>query len=347
MQRDRALQIRMLREVQCGVKEDYGDLPGEILAYHAALLIDEGLVEGRAIRGANGQYQAASLLGLTNAGHDFLERFDRKPQTQIAPKKRSSMKIFISHATADKDLAGALASLFRAAFNISAKEIRCTSVEGYMLDVGTDVDSQLRIEVRESEVFVALITPASISSTYVLFELGARWGAELPLFPTLAKGATTSLLKGPLGGLHGVQLQQHAQLHSLIERMAIVLKLPMEPASTLGNQLNHVLVLAAQVTEEAAKAPTQSSLADQRFANEEIQILQLLHETFKEWACESVATFISVPEGDTQYYLDELQRKGLIDRKPGVILPSAMGGRIPSTYIIASDGRAIVMKLKS
>jgi len=42
-------------------------------AYHVQLLIDAGLVEGMAVRGANGEFTGAAVSRLTWSGHDFLD----------------------------------------------------------------------------------------------------------------------------------------------------------------------------------------------------------------------------------------------------------------------------------
>lgn len=87
-------------------------------------------------------------------------------------------RVFISHSSADQDLAEALIRLLRSALPLQPDIIRCTSVGGYKLPTGTEVDAQLRKEVVEAELFIALITKDSLDSTYVLFELGARWGVN-------------------------------------------------------------------------------------------------------------------------------------------------------------------------
>lgn len=42
-------------------------------AYHVQLLLDAGLVEGMAIRGASGEFTGAAISRLTWTGHDFLD----------------------------------------------------------------------------------------------------------------------------------------------------------------------------------------------------------------------------------------------------------------------------------
>jgi hypothetical protein len=60
-----------------------------------------------------------------------------------------------------------------------ANQIRCSRVDGYRLPVGVDTQVKLREEVNAAKVVVGLITPSSLNSHYVMFELGARWGANL------------------------------------------------------------------------------------------------------------------------------------------------------------------------
>jgi len=43
---------------------------------HAAMLINDGLVSGRAVRGRHGKYESAIMTELTSKGHDFLDDFE-------------------------------------------------------------------------------------------------------------------------------------------------------------------------------------------------------------------------------------------------------------------------------
>ena len=90
---------------------------------------------------------------------------------------------------------------------LRADQIRCSSVEGYGLPGGVSTEEQLREDVNRTKVVVALITPNSLLSLYVMFELGARWGAKLPLVPLLA-GVEPNELKEPLAAC-GKSLDSH------------------------------------------------------------------------------------------------------------------------------------------
>jgi hypothetical protein len=65
--------------------------------YNAALAIQNGLVEGEAIKDGNGKYVSAVMTNLTSAGHDFLETFETRQEaamTTIPPEITDSLRRF-------------------------------------------------------------------------------------------------------------------------------------------------------------------------------------------------------------------------------------------------------------
>jgi hypothetical protein len=149
-----------------------------------------------------------------------------------------AMKIFVSHSSADKRIAEAFVDLLRVALPLSAKEIRCTSVDGYKLEAGTNSDEQLRQEVFEAQAFLALLSPASIQSIYVMFELGARWGANRYLAPVMVAGLTPSALKAPLSAIHAVTGTSEGDLHQLIDTLSERLDVVAEKPAAYAKALN-------------------------------------------------------------------------------------------------------------
>lgn len=140
----------------------------------------------------------------------------------------SGMKVFISHSSADRDAAAAFVELLRTALLIPAKEIRCTSVDGYKLAGGTNANDQLRQEVFDAETFVALLSPSSMASVYVMFELGARWGANRHLVPLMIGGVKPSDLKAPLSAIHAVSSASEGDMYQLVDTLAGQLSLSAE-----------------------------------------------------------------------------------------------------------------------
>ena len=155
------------------------------------------------------------------------------------------LKLFVSHSTADAPLAEALVELFRSALNLPAEAIRCTSVEGYRLPGGANVDEQLRSEVNSAKACVGIISRQSIQSPYVLLELGARWGPKLHLLPVLAPGNGPEVLDGPLAGLHALTIDQKS-LHQLVEDLGKTLGLDLTTATTYQGQIDRVLAIPAE-----------------------------------------------------------------------------------------------------
>jgi hypothetical protein len=158
-------------------------------------------------------------------------------RTVISP----SVRIFISHSGTDRELAALLVDLLRSSLNLPAEAIRCTSVEGHRLAGGAETDPTLRKDIRNCEAFIGLISATSIESAYVLFELGARWGAERHLLPLLTPTADAAILRGPLSGLNALKCSSAADLQQMIHEIAAVLKISVEKPAAYQRHLEQIL----------------------------------------------------------------------------------------------------------
>jgi len=156
----------------------------------------------------------------------------------------TSMKIFVSHSSKDKAIAEAFVNLIKTALNIPSKDIRCTSVEGYKLPAGADSNEQLRSEVFDCEVFVALLSPTSMKSMYVMFELGARWGTRRHLVPIRVGGLEPSALKAPLSGIHAISGESETDMHQLLSDFGKTLSLDVENAAVYSKALSTFVAAA-------------------------------------------------------------------------------------------------------
>jgi hypothetical protein len=155
--------------------------------------------------------------------------------------------VFISHSSQDQALAERVVDLVRSALNLRADAIRCTSVEGYRLPVGADSDEQLREELIGARAFVGILSSMSLASAYVLFELGARWGAGKPLAPLLAAGMTAHALRGPIAGLNALSCESPAQLHQFVHDLANVLRIQSEAPQVYQAKIDSVVYSGAGV----------------------------------------------------------------------------------------------------
>jgi hypothetical protein len=161
--------------------------------------------------------------------------------------------IFISHSNQDKDLVQALTELLKTAFRLPAREILCTSVAGHKLAGGADTEDELLTLLRDARLLIGLLTPASQSSSYVLFELGARWGLKKPLISLVACGTSMGEIKEPLKSKNALNASDQDDVHQLIEDVAGYLNVEREPASAYNSKVRQ-LVSAAKIRKVAPTA---------------------------------------------------------------------------------------------
>lgn len=184
-------------------------------------LIDAGYVDGIDARTMSGfNYLSLRLLP---AGRQVLGHWPSHGVNGVTSGGRYQMELFISHSSGDAKVAEALIEFLRSALDIPASQVRCTSVDGYRLPGGADTKQQLRQEVSDAESFIALVSPDSLKSSFMMFELGARWGAVKHLIPLTIRGMRAGSLPSPLNDLNALDAANEAQLHQLVRDLGKVI----------------------------------------------------------------------------------------------------------------------------
>jgi hypothetical protein len=128
MKRDKNLIRLLLQQVRDGGEpEGLAQYSEPAAGFHAALLVDEGFVDGSSVRDETGQYIGASMFNLTSKGYDLLDESEagREP-AQRSKQTEMNVSVFISHSSADKEVAEALIAVLRLALSLPSGEIRCT-----------------------------------------------------------------------------------------------------------------------------------------------------------------------------------------------------------------------------
>lgn len=164
-------------------------------------------------------WEHVSVLKISTVQGELAFRSLAGADGNIAGERRrhtSSTKIFISHSSKDIVILEALVALLRSSLDLPAKAIRCTSVSGFRLEAGDVTEIALRDDLLGSPVFIVLATEASLQSAFVLFESGARWGADLGIVILLG-GVRPGRLRGPLKSYNALDCSDSSQLHQLIE----------------------------------------------------------------------------------------------------------------------------------
>jgi hypothetical protein len=149
--------------------------------------------------------------------------------------------VFISHSSEDHQLVSQIVDLLGTSLNLSARQIRCTSLDGYRLQAGADTDEQLREEALEARALITVLSPFSLASPYVLFELGARWGAKRPFIPLLAPGMGYQSLRGPLRGFNAITCETAAQLHQLVSDVRKTLDIQAESPEVYQRHIDAIV----------------------------------------------------------------------------------------------------------
>jgi hypothetical protein len=205
------------------------------------------------------------------------------------------IKVFISHSSEDVALAEHLVDLLRVALRLSTKDIRCTSVEGCRLPGGVDTNKHLRDEILAATIFIGLITEAGLTSAYVLFELGARWGAKKQLIPLLAAGISPDILQAPLSGLSALSCGSPSDLDQLLYQASEALSIQLEPTSVYQSKILDVL--------KYPLAPRVSTLAEQRVPQKAV-------DEIAELRSEAITTLLNRPvRSDAQLAMLESDTK--------------------------------------
>lgn len=252
-----------------------------------------------------------------------------------------TVRLFICHASDDVVIVEPLIELLRGALNLSADDIRCTSVDGYRLAGGADTNRELRREVHDCQAFVGVISEASIQSIYVIFELGARWGSQGYLLPLLAPGVPSSILKGPLQGINALRLDNRSQLHQLVRDLGQELQIKIESPAAYEKQLERVLTVATNEQESSQPSQLAPTPTDEhQLSQEEIEIMKIMPGMARgEATVDRIARELGLSHVKTEYYLNDLARVHEFLDWVG-----NMDSHVPTFYELSHDGQAFLVR---
>ena len=230
--------------------------------------INADLLEGLRARNTIMPVDLRGRLGsklLAEQGQDVTAEFVAGPPgygveeintTVQQSRSTTSMRVFISHSNNDVEVAKLLIELIGKALHLRSDEVRCTSVDGYRMQAGAPIDERLRAEVHDAELLIGLITPNSLGSAYVFFELGARWGAGKHMIPLLASGVTPEQLEGPLADINALDSRDDGQVYQLLEDAAKYLQISLDRASSYAVEVNKLVQVSSEATAVEKRLPT-------------------------------------------------------------------------------------------
>ncbi len=233
--------------------EDYCEVNSKVVVHEAInggfLKVSASDIDLLKVKGLI-NFQDENSFYISPEGFEKIHSVQQADVATVETNGIPTMDIFISHSSKDAEIAEALINLLRSALNLAPLQIRCTSVVGYKLKAGTTTDQTLQQEVHDSKVFIGLITKESLRSAYVLFELGARWGAKLHLIPMVAADADFSSLQGPLSGIHAVNSNEREGIQQLVGDVADSLGLSANRPEAYEKQIMLLLEKSKQAAQQ-------------------------------------------------------------------------------------------------
>lgn len=260
----------------------------------------------------------------------------------ITRGNHNMIRLFISHSSQDKELAGKLADLLRIALRLSAQEIRCTSIDEYRLPGGAKTSEQLRHEVCEANAFIGLISTAATDSLYVVFELGARWGSDKHLLPLLGNGVSSDILKGPLSDYNALSCDNVSQLHKLVREVASILKIKAEEPDAYQRYIDDIGAIPPTVNDVATENNRLEALSEPQLSEVQVRIVKEVARLDRGQALvEIIAHRLGLSEMEAKYNLDELSKTHGLVQWIGNMNPG-----VPDYYDITHKGRGFVISLE-
>ncbi len=133
-------------------------------------------------------------------------------------------------------------------------ELRCTTVPGHKLPVGSDFTATLLEDIGDSSVVVGLITRHALASSWVLFELGATWGAKKNLKPLVTDEVDLKTLPGAVSGRHVARLSNRGDLNQFLEELASTVGAKRRSAAKSTKTIEQLLAAHAEHAKAASPA---------------------------------------------------------------------------------------------
>jgi hypothetical protein len=130
------------------------------------------------------------------------------------------IRLFVSHASSDRDIAVALVKVIEAAM-VPRERLLCTSHPDpkYREPKGEDVVKYLRDHLTQSACVLGVLTPRSLKSPWCLFELGGAWALATRTYCVFAGLPSQEKLPAALKGTEAARLTEPEQIRRVLANL--------------------------------------------------------------------------------------------------------------------------------
>ncbi|MBO3657849.1 toll/interleukin-1 receptor domain-containing protein [Acinetobacter haemolyticus] len=133
-------------------------------------------------------------------------------------KNSNLKKIFISHATADKEIVELFIDLLED-IGLKSNQIFCSSFEGYGIPLGEDFLDRIKQELSSDVIVLFIITNNFYQSKVCLCEMGAAWALSKGHIPIVVPPLSYSDIKGVIPMTQGLLINDLPKLNSLKDKL--------------------------------------------------------------------------------------------------------------------------------
>lgn len=127
-------------------------------------------------------------------------------------------KIFISHATADKEIVELLIDLLED-IGLKSNQIFCSSFEGYGIPLGENFLDRIKQELASDVMVLFMITNNFYESKVCLCEMGAAWALSKGHIPIVVPPLSYSGIKGVIPLTQGMLINDSEKLNTFKEQL--------------------------------------------------------------------------------------------------------------------------------
>lgn len=151
-------------------------------------------------------------------------------------------RLFISHSSADQDLADAFVDLLETGIQgLSSSHIFCTSLEGLGIPAGMNFVEHIRGQLSGCTAFIPLVSSNYVRSDFCLCELGATWALLNRMLPVIAPAFDTDRVPGILRGVQYKKLDLSSDLDDIRDHIVPILAIAPGPTARWNKKRDHFL----------------------------------------------------------------------------------------------------------
>lgn len=133
-------------------------------------------------------------------------------------------KIFISHASEDEPLVSAVVNLL-SLIGVPDKQIFCTSLPGYDIDLGDNWLDTLKKEITDGVLVLFVLSENYFQSTICLCEMGAAWALSKKHIPILLPTIDFEKARAVIPLTQGMKINQKHKWTKLKSQLESMLKI--------------------------------------------------------------------------------------------------------------------------